>query len=268
MTSFVSRTTVIAGTALVAVAIGSTGALAQSLPAQWQVGGMAVVAPKYEGSKEYRVFGFPLLIPDGYDASDRVSVANIDDIRFRLLNASGFEVGPVVGYRFGRDEDDGNRLTGMGDIDGGIVVGAYAGYRFANMLASVSYGHQVTGDDDGGGLLRFGLEAKFRPTDRVKLTATVGTTWANDDYMATYFGVTALQATASRAAFDAEAGFKDVNFTLASDIALDQRWTLKLVGRYTHLLGDAADSPIVETESQFYGGLGLTYRFDVGSLRR
>jgi outer membrane scaffolding protein for murein synthesis (MipA/OmpV family) len=50
---------------------------------------------------------------------------------------------------------------------------------------------------------------------------------------------------------------------LSSDIALDQRWTLKLTGRYSHLVGDAADSPIVETESQFYGGVGLTYRFDV-----
>ena len=27
-----------------------------------------------------------------------------------------------------------------------------------------------------------------------------------------------------------------------------------LIGRYAHLIGDAADSPIVETESQFYGG--------------
>jgi len=269
MTSAFLRPAMALSAILAVAAFSGTTAIAQSFDYnKWQVGGMVAVGPKYQGSKEYEVYGFPLLIPDRFDSNGRVSVANIDDVRFRLLDLYGFEIGPIGGWRFGRDEKDGQLLTGLGDIDGGLVVGAYGGYRFGNTLASISYGHQVTGQDDAGGLLRFGLETKFRPTNRISMTAMLGATWADDDYMATNFGVTAAQATATRAAFDADAGFKDVNFTLASDIDLDARWTLKLVGRYTHLIGDAADSPIVETESQFYGGLGLTYRFDLRTFPR
>ena len=45
-------------------------------------------------------------------------------------------------------------------------------------------------------------------------------------------------------------------------IDLSDRWSLLLIGRYSHLIGDAADSPIVETESQLYGGLAISYKFD------
>ena len=47
-----------------------------------------------------------------------------------------------------------------------------------------------------------------------------------------------------------------------ASIDLSDRWALHLIGRYAHLIGDAADSPIVETESQLYGGLALSYKFD------
>ncbi len=47
-------------------------------------------------------------------------------------------------------------------------------------------------------------------------------------------------------------------------IDLNDRWTLMLIGRYAHLIGDAADSPIVETENQFYGGAALSYKFSIG----
>ena len=259
-----ARSALLAGVASAALVAISPAASAQSGGldfSTWQVGGMVVVAPKYEGSESYRVLGFPLVMPGGFESSGRVAVKSIDDVRFRLFDLGGFEVGPVAGYRFGRDEDDGNLLTGLGDVDGGLVVGAYAGYRFGPLLASLSYGHQVTGEDDAGGLLRFGVESKFKPADRITMTAGVGTTWADDDYMSTYFGVTPAQATGARPAFDADAGIKDVNLSLSSDVALDQSWTLKLMGRYSHLVGDAADSPIVETENQFFGGVGLTYRF-------
>jgi outer membrane scaffolding protein for murein synthesis (MipA/OmpV family) len=242
---------------------------ATGLPTEWQVGGIVLVAPKYEGSKDYEVLGFPLAIPAGLDdGRSRFSFKGVDDIRFRLLEQYGFELGPIAGWRFGRDEKDGDKLTGLGDIDGGLVVGGYVGYRFGSALASVSYGHQVTGEDNAGGLVRFALENKFRPAKGWTVTGTVGTTWADSDYMSTFFDVPVAKVIAGRPAFDAEAGFKDVNLTLASDLELDRNWTLKLIGRYSRLVGDAADSPVVETANQFYGGVGLTYRFDFGSVRR
>ena len=50
---------------------------------------------------------------------------------------------------------------------------------------------------------------------------------------------------------------------LSTDIPVADLWSLKLGARYAQLLGDAADSPIVEAESQFTGFVGLTYKFSI-----
>lgn len=229
-----------------------------------QAGGIAVVKPKFEGSKDYEVVGAPIVAPAGGDGNGVVQFKGVDDLRFRLLDHAGLEAGPLIGYRFDREEDDAARLNGLGDVDGGVVAGGYVAYRMGVLKPFLSYHHQVTGDDTGG-IARLGVETRLPMFDRFKVTATGGVTWADDDYMQSYFGVTGAQSVASGlAVFDAEAGVKDVFLGMSADVPIAERWTLKLSGRYTHLLGDAADSPIVETESQWQGGLGLTYRFGVG----
>lgn len=249
--------------ATAALVIAHAPASAQSF--DLQVGGAAVVAPKYEGSKEYEVRGFPIIGPAGNgDGNGRVQFRGLDDIRFRLLDAQGFEAGALGGYRFGRDEDDADRLNGLGDVDGGLVVGGYAAYNFGAFKPFVSYHHQVTGDE-AGGLLRAGAETRFPLTGNINVTAIAGMTFADSDYMESYFTVTPLQSAASGlSVFEADSGMKDVYLSLGTDIPVTDDWSLKLGARYTHLLGDAADSPIVETSSQFSGIVGLTYRFGLG----
>jgi MipA family protein len=230
-----------------------------------EAGGFVFVTPKYEGSDEYEVLGAPIIFPSGSNFSDDgfVQFRGTDDLRFRVLNSSGFEAGPVVGYRFNRDEDDADRLTGLGDVDGGLVLGGYAAYRMGAFKPFVSYNHAVTGDETGG-LLRFGAEANAPIWSAITAKFTAGATYADDDYMESFFSISAAQAAASGlAAYNAEAGIKDVFIGVSTDIPLGSVWSLKLNGRYSHLVGDAADSPIVESESQFFGGLGLTYKFSL-----
>jgi outer membrane scaffolding protein for murein synthesis (MipA/OmpV family) len=234
-----------------------------AVPNQWQVGGMVLAVPTYEGSKSHRAIGFPVVAPAGGGES-RVDVKGADDVRLRLASLHGLEVGPVAGWRFGRDEDDGTRLRGLGDIDGGLALGGYAAYRLGTLAAFASYSHQVTGDETGG-LLRFGLESRVPALRWLTLTAMAGATWANDDYMQTYFGVTSAQAARSGlSAYQASAGIKDVHLGLTAEMPLAEAWTLRLMGRYAHLVGEAADSPVVEQAGQLSGGVGLTYRFSLG----
>ena len=232
-----------------------------------QVGGFVAVAPKYEGSKEYRVYGFPIVAPSGYGiaAQGTVQFRGVDDLRFRLINYNGFEFGPLVGWRFNRKQSDAERLNGLGDIDGGAVAGAYVAYRAGMFMPYLSYHNQVTGDNTGG-LFRFGLESRIDIAPRQSVTATVGASYGDDTYMDTYFSVTPAQSAASLAglsAYNADAGFKSVFLGLTSDVPLSESWILKLSGRYVRLVGDAASSPIVEEKNQFYAGLGLTYVIDL-----
>ncbi|WP_439543624.1 MipA/OmpV family protein [Hyphomicrobium sp.] len=232
----------------------------------WQVGGFVFVAPKYEGAKEYEVRGAPFIAPTGLDnGTSRVQFRGPDDLRFRVLEFSGFEAGPLVGWRFDRDDNDAARLRGLGDVDGGVVAGGYVAYRGGPVTPFVSYHHQVSGDDTGG-LIRFGAEARAPLASGIFVLATLGASYADDEYMDAYFSVTPGQSAASvagLAVYDAEAGIKDVYFGLTTDVPLSDVWTLKLSGRYSRLVGDASDSPIVEDENQFFGGLGLSYRFNI-----
>jgi outer membrane scaffolding protein for murein synthesis (MipA/OmpV family) len=218
----------------------------------WHVGGFVYVSPLFEGSKSYGAIALPFLAPSGLGSGDGIlQLKGADDLRLRLVKAGPLEIGALTGYRFGRDADDVTQVV-VDDLDGGLVLGAFATYRIGALALSLSYHHQVTGDDTGG-LVRLGLDHTVRLSSAIKLTTSIGTNYASQDYMTAFF---------STAAFDAEAGFKDVFVGAIASIDLSDRWTLHLIGRYAHLIGDAADSPIVETESQLYGGLALSYRFD------
>lgn len=254
----------VSATCAIAVPQASATDIFGSGPLELQAGGMVLVTPKYEGSREYEVFGVPLIAPSGSSEPGFIQFRGPEDLRFRLINLNGFEAGPLTGWRFDREESDDNRLFGLGDVDGGIVLGGYAAYDFGAFKPFVSYSHQVTGDDTGG-LVRFGAEAPLSWSG-VRMTGIVGATWADDDYMESFFSLSQAQVNAAPAfnqTYEASAGVKDVYIGLNADVPLTDVWTLKLTGQYSRLLGDAADSPIVESEDQFFGGLGLTYRFTI-----
>jgi len=260
-----------ASLALVALLMVTPAAWAQAgsdpfgvLGNRWQVGGLVVVSPIFEGARSYQALGIPFVAPAGWgNDGGFVQIKGADDVRLRLFGASGFEFGPLAGYRFGRDEDDDSHLKGLGSIDGGLVVGGFATYRTGPFSISASYHHQATGDDTGG-LIRLGAEVVSRPSAAVKLTTSIGTNYALQDYMTAFFGVDALQSKASGLAiYQPSAGFKDIYAGVTATMDLSDRWSLLLIGRYSRLIGDAAESPIVETENQLYGGLALSYKFNL-----
>lgn len=94
-------------------------------------------------------------------------VRGIDDVRIAALRLGAFDLGPVVGYNFGRSENDADRLQGLGDIDGGLNVGAFAGVRFASFYADAAYVTQVTGSSDLGYTVRLGACWEDQLTDRL-----------------------------------------------------------------------------------------------------
>lgn len=240
------------------------------------LGGAVIVKPKYEGSDEHDVFGIPIIIPKLSDAPDedpsmfkqfrqRINFRGLDDIRIRVLSLGRFQAGAVTGYLTERDEGDGDLLRGLGDIDGGLVAGAYSGFRLGAFEFDAAFLEKVTGDSTGYEW-RFGVETEQQLGERTTVVARLGTTFASQNYMQSYFGVTPAQAMRSRAGlpvYAPDAGIKDVYFELGSTVDLSDRWLLKAGGRYGRLLGDAADSPVIETENQLSGVLGLGYRFNL-----
>ncbi len=240
------------------------------------LGGAGLVKPKYEGSDEHEMLGIPIVIPNfGPDdpenpslfsrVRERVEFYGLDDIRIRAVGGERFEAGLVTGYMTEREQNDGDMLRGWGDIDGGLVLGGYAGVNIGAFEFDAAILDRVTGDG-GGPEFRFGVETETQLTEQITLVTRLGTTVASSDYMQTYFGVTPAQAARSTAGietYEPDAGFKDVYVELGAEYDFSDRWLLKGGVRYGRLVGEAADSPVVETPDQLSGIFGVAYRFNL-----
>ena len=91
---------------------------------------------------------------------------------------------------------------------------------------------------------------------------SVSSTWADDNYMQTFFGVTPLQSARSGLpVFNAEAGIKDVTVGLNVIYLFDHHWFLMTNTGVKQLLDDAPDSPIThESTSPVFSSV-VGYRF-------
>ena len=98
------------------------------------------------------------------------------------------------------------------------------------------------------------------PFEKPLVFIALGTTWASDDYMESFFAVDAQQsADSGLKKYDAEAGIKDVSVSMTSGYKITNRWRIGGKLEYKRLVGDAADSPIVDDENQFLAGISLSY---------
>lgn len=236
----------------------------------FEVGAIGLTSPKYEGSDKYRFLALPLVIPHyyggNYDPNERsrFTFRGIDDIRYAALRFGNLDIGPLAGYTFGRDQKDAARLAGLGNVDGGLILGGFTAYHFDPFFVDAAIGSQVTGGAGGAFTVTAGLGADFALTDRLTLSPYLSTTYASAGYMNNYFSVTPAQSKASLAhlpAFDAGAGIKNVSFDLNASYRLTRRWKVRASAGYSRLVGDAADSPVTADANQFSAMAGLTYTF-------
>lgn len=250
-----------------ALAQGEPAADAPQTKSDWDVslGAGAAFSPTYEGSDRYSLRPVPLV---SITYKDMISL-NPTGLTAYWRNG-GLRVGAGLTYNPGRtdSEEDGlfgakgdDRLRGMGDIDAALGLKAFASYRFWMIDASAAV-TKYTGDDNDGVVADFGLALPVQLTEALTLTPHAGVTWANKDYMQTFFGVTAAQAAATGfARHDAGAGFKDFRAGVDASYRFDKHWFLSIRTDVKHLVGDAADSPISFSNTGVTASAMVGYRF-------
>lgn len=229
---------------------------------EFQAGAAVFVAPTYEGGKSYDVMAVPFAFPGGKGGDDDLTFNDIDSVQYRFVKSGPFEAGALGGIWTGRGKHDSDRLLGFGHIDAGLVLGGFGAYNLGPAKFTASYHRQVT--DDVGGLIRLRADTILPISNSVKFLAGIGTNYADDEYMRVHFGVDAAQSAVSVArlgVYDANAGFKNVFVGAGLEYEFSERWTAKLYGEYSRLIGDAADSPVIETKDQFSGLFAITYQF-------
>jgi outer membrane scaffolding protein for murein synthesis (MipA/OmpV family) len=174
------------------------------------------------------------------------------------------QVGPLVRYQFGRDEDDSDDLRGMGDIDAAVEVGGFLTYGIGPWSLGATLFKDASDAHDGF-TAKFAAGHRHRFSPKLQLRSELSSTWADENYTQTYFGVTAAQSARSgMRQYSPEGGIKDVGITFDLDYSLTEHWGITGRVGYKRLLGDAADSPLVEdrgSANQLSTGIILSYRF-------
>ena len=219
------------------------------------------MAPDYEGSEDYTAV--PLLFARvGWGDGDYVMLKGTQ-LKWNLLNDQ-IEFGPLLQYRGERDDVDNDRVDAMKDIDAAVEAGFFLTGRSGPWSATLEFAADVSDTYDGF-LITLGGNYRQTISDDFKMTYGVSTTYASDNYMETYFQVDAgNRGTSTLPNYNADGGFKDVGLNVAADYSFNAKWSVVGNLGYKYLLGDAADSPIVDdegSEGQFFLGAMGVYRF-------
>lgn len=243
---------------------------AQETPAEgddWTVvvGAGAIYAPDYEGSKDYEVLPFPY-VSVGYKdiAYLRGPEIGVNVIRIKPAEDMKISFGPIARYRRDRTEKRNRALIGLGKVDTSIEVGGSARLDIGRAWVELSVAKDVAGGHGGVvGIATGGVDVDL--SDDLSLSLSGTTSWADNKYMRSYFGVTPAQAPRSGLpVFSAGKGIKDAGANIGLHYRLTDHWMIAATGGYSRLLNDAKDAPLVElrgSPDQWQGGVFVAYRF-------
>ncbi|WMJ70268.1 MipA/OmpV family protein [Stenotrophomonas sp. 24(2023)] len=233
---------------------------------QLSVGGG--VAPRYSGSKDYQavpMLSFEATSPGGWFLGTggvgwSTTVAGRASLR-----------GYVSASNSRRDKDafleGSDHLRGMGRIRSRAMVGVAGSYVVgtAVLTAGLQYTPRDSDRGDNGlatGHAVLGVDVPLFALAGGKLSATGSAEYGNKGYMQTWYGVTAAQSASSGfRAFTPKAGFHSagLGLTWRRELGARSDWFISVEG--ARLLGDAADSPIVQKANQFTAISGYNRRF-------
>ncbi|GGB06677.1 MltA-interacting MipA family protein [Brucella endophytica] len=220
------------------------------------IGGGAMYKPEYEGSEDFKVSPIPFV---SFTYGEWLEI-NPRGVTVTALDQNGFSLKGNVGYESGRDEDDHDRLRGLGEIDLAATVGAEAAYELGPVELYAAIDQTIGGSESLIGTFGIGYSAPV--TERLILGAKAEAVVANDKHMEAYFGVDAAQSAASGLReYKPKAGLKRVNISANATYMLTDNWLVRGQAELGILTGDAADSPIVQEKLQPSVSLGLGYKF-------
>jgi outer membrane scaffolding protein for murein synthesis (MipA/OmpV family) len=227
------------------------------------------VTPDYEGSDDEKavpaLFGHYTWESGRYVALTKApGSGRAARFKWNAVSHRYFEFGPLAQYRLKRDDVDNDQVDRMRDVDAEWELGAFLGLKLDDWTITGSFAQDVS--DESNGLLGY-LEVDYNLRINKQWGMHFGgnLTWADSDYMETYFGVDARDSARSGLPiYEADSGMKSGGVSAAVHYTPWQHWGIVASVSYNRLTNDAEDSPLVEdegNENQVSGALALTYRF-------
>lgn len=231
------------------------------------LGGGVGVAPRYSGSDENRVS--TALVLD-YSMRNGFFVSSTRGLGYG--NSLGnLDYSAALSYRTGRKDhnvdsdtmsDGSDHLRGMGNVKGSALGVVGLGYKLTNWLSAQLQAEVPFSQRDNGAALHFAIVSPLYHSPKNSVTLGLTSSWGTNDYMQTYYGVSAAQSAASGfTQYHAGSGIYACSLNLDWTHNFTESWSVVADAGYTQLAGDARNSPIVQRKASPTGSLTVTYRF-------
>lgn len=221
----------------------------------WTIGVGVGAVPLFQGSKKYEAQPLPLIdVQYG-----RFFAKTGQGIGVNLIETPSLTAGASVNWVQGYDGED--VAKGINDVDDAFGARLFVSARLKGVITTLA-ATQAVSDTDRGLLINANVSYPVHATKKLAIIPSIGVSWGNQKYMDGYFGVNSSESAASGLSYyEPTNGFKDVSFRITAKYRItDSISAMGSVG-VTHLLGKAADSPIVEQQTQPLALVGLTYTF-------
>jgi outer membrane scaffolding protein for murein synthesis (MipA/OmpV family) len=218
--------------------------------------------PDYEGSDDSK--GVPMLMLKGNYDSGRSFTLMGPNLRVNVVPSKLYSFGPVLNYRMRRDGVSNDSVDAMKTVDAAFEAGIFGGVDIDNFLLGAEFLADVSDEHDGT-LTQLSAGYRWKARTDLSITPKLFTTYADSDYMDTYFGVNQdNRGSSSLSDFKADSGFKDAGISLIVNYTPWEHWGIMGLLSYSALLNDAKDSPLVDdkgNDKQMSFGLMGTYRW-------
>lgn len=220
---------------------------------EFELGGGAKVQPRYEGSSDFIVSPLPLIRLERLTLSNGFQIGGGDGL--------GFSVSPSFGVRGARKAEDTPALAPLADVDTAFEFGFGAAFEADYVRLHANLRRGFGGHD--GWVGEAGIDLIARPAEGLRVYAGPRISYADAEYMGTYFSVPA--GTAGFAAFDADGGIKSYGVEVGARYDFNASWAVEGVATYDRLINDAGDSPItaIGSHDQYTFGLGIVRKFRI-----
>ena len=183
-------------------------------------------------------------------------------VGYNFSKDPALQYGLGLGLDSGRKEGATGALAGMGSIDSKVEYGAFANYALSRNLQLSSVLRYGSGDTGQGATANLGANYSLDIAPQWRLDLGASATWANSQYMQSYYGVTATQSQQSgHAEYSPTAGISEVTTSLSLSYQVTPRISLSGGLKARSLVGDAKNSPIVTNPQSVAGSLSIGYAF-------
>jgi outer membrane scaffolding protein for murein synthesis (MipA/OmpV family) len=223
------------------------------------VGAALIASPQYSGSDERRYLLMPLL---EYQWGNGWFAGTTNGLGINLSKRADLSYGLRLTADFGRSQSRSSALNGMGDVDAKPEFGGFFNYSLSRELVLTSSLRYGSGNNARGLLFDVGAAYATMLAPQWRLGVGVAATFANADYLQSYFGVDATQALASGYAVHTPGlGLRDVRANASLTYMWSPTIALTTALSISSLQGDAYSSPLQRQNISATGVVAVSYGF-------